>query len=37
MQNKNVCFYKYNQDEDKVRSSTLKLQNYEISSHILKR
>ena len=36
MQNKNVCFYKNNQDEE-VRSSTLKLQNYEISSHVLKR
>ena len=37
MQNNNVCFYKNNQDEEVVRSSTLKLQNYEISSHVLKR
>ena len=37
MQNKNVCFYKNNQDEKEVRSSTLKLLNYEISSHALKR
>ena len=30
-------FYKNNQDEEEVRSSTLKLQNYEVSSHVLKR
>ena len=30
MQNKNVCFYENNQDEEEGRSSILKLQNCEI-------
>ena len=30
-------FYKNNQDEEEVRSSTLKLQNFVVLSHVLKR
>ena len=33
----NVRFYKNNQDKEEIISSDLKLQNYEILSHLLKR